>query len=96
MGDIRGMGDIQPSCTVGQDMSQDINPQNMTTNHHQELRRQHTNDINQDLNTDMQDLDRDLSHNLQQQHHHQSTTTTLNQNNYYNSQQVSCFFFSIA
>lgn len=76
MSDIRGMGDMQPSCS-GQDMPQDINPQNIT-NHHQ-----HSNDMNQDLSSDMQDLDQDLSHNI---HHHQPT---LNHNNYYNSHQVS-------
>lgn len=94
IGDIRGMGDMQPSCS-GQDMPQDINPQNMTNHHHQEIRQQ--NDISQDLNTDMQDLDQDLSHNIQQQQqqqqhpHHQST---LNHNNYYTSHQVRFFTFN--
>lgn len=57
MNDMRGLGDIQPSCS-GQDMPQDMNHQNMP---------QHHPDINRDID---QDMGRELNHEIP---HHQDS-----------------------
>lgn len=57
MNDMRGLGDIQPSCS-GQEMPQDVSHQNMP---------QHHPDINGDID---QDIGRELNHEIR---HHQNT-----------------------
>lgn len=77
MGDLRGMGELQPSCS-GQDMNRDMNHQNMPQ--HQP----HPSDMSQDMTANMQDLDQDLGRDLNHDmHHHQGS---MNHNEYYTNQ----------
>ncbi|KAK5642840.1 hypothetical protein RI129_009007 [Pyrocoelia pectoralis] len=69
--DMRGIGDIQPSCS-GQTMARELNHQTMQ--HHQEL--QPNPDVTQDMNSDIhqtinqqQDMGRDLNQDLHHHHH---------------------------